>query len=88
MKQSEILDELKGYISREVLDGKDIGLDDSTPLLEWGIINSMEIAKMVSFIQTRFHVGIPDDKILPEHFINLSALSNLVDTLSKGGNDI
>jgi len=88
MKQSEILEELKGYISREVLDGKDIGLDDSTPLLEWGIINSMEMARIVSFIQNRFHVGIPDDKILPEYFINLSAISNLVVALAKGGNDI
>lgn len=88
MKQSKILEELKGYISREVLDGKDIGLDDSTPLLEWGIINSMEMARIVSFIQNRFHVGIPDDKILPEYFINLFAISNLVVALAKGSNDI
>lgn len=88
MKQSEILKELKGYISREVLDGKDIGLDDSTPLLEWGIINSMEMARIVSFIQNRFHVGIPDDKILPEYFINLSAISNLVVELAKRGKDM
>lgn len=83
MKQSEILEELKGYISREILDGKDIGLDDSTPLLEWGIINSMEIGRMVSFIQSRFNVGIPDDKILPEYFINLSAISQLVMELAR-----
>ncbi len=83
MKQSEILEELKGYISREILDGKDIGLDDSTPLLEWGIINSMEIGRIVSFIQSRFHVGIPDDKILPEYFINLSAISKLVVELAR-----
>ncbi len=88
MKQTEILDELKGYISREVLDGKDVGLDESTPLLEWGIIDSMGMANMVSFIQNRFHVEIPDDMILPEHFINLSALSNLVVSLTMGGNDI
>ncbi len=78
MNQSEVLEELKGYIAREVLDGKDIGLDELTPLLEWGIINSMEMARIVSFIQDRFHVGIPDDKILPEYFINLSAISKLV----------
>jgi len=78
MKQYEIVEELKGYISREVLDGKDIGLEESTPLLEWGIINSMEIARIVSFIEDRFHVAIPDDKILPEHFINLSAIAKMV----------
>jgi acyl carrier protein len=83
MEQSEVLEELIGYISREVLDGKDIGLDDSTPLLEWGVINSMEIARIVSFIQARFHVEIPDDKILPEYFLNLSAISKLVVGLAR-----
>jgi len=85
MKQTEILEVLKRYISREILDGRDIGLDGSTPLLEWGIINSMEIARIVSFIQNRFHIGIPDDKIIAEHFINLSVLSHLVVGLGKGG---
>ena len=83
MEQSKILDELKAYISREVLDGKDIGLDESTPLLEWGIINSMEIARIVGFIQNRLHVEIPDSKILPEYFINLEAISRLVIELAK-----
>ena len=83
MEQSKILDELKAYISREVLDGKDIGLDESTPLLEWGIINSMEIARIVGFIQDRLHVEIPDSKILPEYFINLEAISGLVIELAK-----
>ena len=78
MDQSEIQEILKGYISREILDGKDIGLDESTPLLEWGIINSMEIARILTFIEERFHVKISEDKILPEHFINLSAISALV----------
>ena len=82
MQQTEVIEQLKGYISREILDGKDIGLDDSTPLLEWGIINSMEIARIVSFIQSRFDVGIPDDKILPEYFMNLTAISGLVMELS------
>jgi acyl carrier protein len=78
MEYPEVLEELKGYISREILDGKDMGLDETTPLLEWGIINSMEIARLVTFIQERFGYEISDDEITPEHFINLSALSHLV----------
>ena len=83
MNKSEVLQELKNYVSHEILDGKDIGLGDSTPLLEWGIINSMEIARMVSFIEDRFQVGIPEDKISPEYFMSLSAISDLVTELSE-----
>ncbi len=83
MNQSGILESLKGYISREILDGKDIGLDGSTPLIEWGIINSMEIARLVSFIQERFGVEVPSDKITIEHFGNLADMANLVLELEK-----
>jgi acyl carrier protein len=78
MKQVEVLESLKGYISREILDGKDIGLDASTPLLEWGIINSLEIARLVSFLEDRFGVQVPSDKITIEYFKDMSAITNLV----------
>lgn len=83
MNKSKVLQELKDYVSQEILDGQDIGLDNSTPLLEWGIINSMEIARMVSFIEDRFQVVIPEDKINPEYFISLSAISDLVTEISE-----
>lgn len=83
MKQTEVLEALKAYVAKEILDGNDIGLDGSTPLLEWGIINSMEIAKIIKFIQNRFNVEISNDKILPENFINLSVLSSLVVNLDR-----
>jgi acyl carrier protein len=78
MNQSEVLASLKGYVSREILDGKDIGLDGSTPLLEWGIINSMELARFVAYIQERFGVEIPGDKITIEYFKDLDSITALV----------
>lgn len=78
MKQTEILDSLKSYVSNVLLDGEDIGLDASTPLLEWGIINSIEMARLVTFIQDRFGVEVPADKIVIQHFKNLAAITNLV----------
>jgi len=73
-----VIDDLRGYISTEILDGQDIDLDASTPLIEWGIINSMEIARLVAFIQDRFGVEVPSDKITFDQFRSLDALSNLV----------
>jgi acyl carrier protein len=72
------MEALKGYISREILDGKDMGLNGSTPLLEWGIINSMEIARLVSFIQDQYSVKVPNDKIVAEYFVDLASITNLV----------
>jgi acyl carrier protein len=78
VNQSEILDNLHSYISKEILDGKDIGLEAATPLLEWGIINSIEIARLVSYISNQFKVEIPSDKITIEYFKDLNAITNLI----------
>jgi acyl carrier protein len=43
----------------------------------------MEIARLVSFIQDRFGIKVPSGKMLPDHFMNISAISNLVVELSK-----
>lgn len=66
------------YIAVQVLDGKDIGLDTTTPLLEWGVINSLEIVKLISFIRTQFGVSVPSSKVTAEYFQNLGALTSLV----------
>ena len=85
MTETEILDSLKNYVSNELLDGENIGLDASTPLLEWGIINSIEMARLVTFIQNRFGVEVPADKIVIQHFKNLTAITNLVLELASDG---
>ncbi len=84
MDRSDIIKDLKNYISHEILDGKDMGLDGSTPLLEWGIINSMEIARLITFIEDRYTVKVPDDKIVAEYFVDLASITKLVLELGNG----
>jgi acyl carrier protein len=78
MNRDETAQRIKKYIAENILDGKDIGLDEETPLLEWGIINSMEIARIVTFIQNQFSVEIPDEKINPQYFENIEAIVGLI----------
>ena len=85
MVQSEVVESLKEFISLEILDGKDIGLDGETPLLEWGIINSMETTRLVNFIQDRYGIIVPAEKIGYEYFKDLNSLSNLVSEAALGG---
>jgi len=75
---SDVQAALLRYIADQVLDGKDIGLDTTTPLLEWGVINSLEIVKLISFIRTQFGVSVPSNKVTAEYFQNLGTLTSLV----------
>ena len=78
MQRATVVAELQKYIGQNVLEGKDIGLDEMTPLLEWGIINSLEMAKLLHFIRQAFDIEIPLEQLVPEHFANLSSLADFV----------
>jgi acyl carrier protein len=84
MQRSDVVEQLKHYIAETVLDGKDVGLNESTPLLEWGVINSFEIMRLLYFIQQQFHVEIPSEKVIADHFVNLAVLSDLVMEQASG----
>jgi acyl carrier protein len=73
---------LRDFVGREILDGQDIGLDETTPLLEWGIINSFEIARVVAFVAEQFGVRIPQDQIVVQHFDTIGHLTDLVISLA------
>jgi acyl carrier protein len=83
MSQSAISDSIRTYIANEILDGKDIGLDNSTPLLEWGVLNSMEIARLVNFLQNQFRIEVPDDKIVLDNFKDVDSITSLVSNLDR-----
>lgn len=78
MQQDEIIAQLHTYFTQDVLGGRDIGLDVSTPLLEWGVINSLEIVRLLAFLQKKFAVEIPLHKLTAEYFTNLSSIARLV----------
>src|SRR5947207_13759651 len=83
MQRSAMVEQLKNYIVEQVLDGRDIGVDETTPLLEWGIINSLETMRLLSFIEKQFGVEIPMDSLVADHFTNLATLTNLIIELAE-----
>jgi acyl carrier protein len=78
MTSDFVVQELKAFVAREFLQGKTDGLDAQTPLLEWGIIDSIAIVSLIRFIQDRFQVEIPTSEITPDNLKNLSSLSTVV----------
>lgn len=78
MQRADVILHLKKYVVSDVLDGNDIGLDERTPLLSWGIINSLEMMKLLTFIYKQFNVEIPVDSLIPDNFTDLASIANLV----------
>jgi acyl carrier protein len=54
------------------------GVDTNTPLLENGILDSLGILDIVSYIEGEFDITFGDDELVPENFQSLAALSAFV----------
>lgn len=77
--RTDVLTSLKSFILTELVDGRDIStLDDADQLLETGIIDSLGIIKLLSFIEETFSITITADELIPENFSTPRSLSLLV----------
>ncbi len=59
------------------------GVGKDTALLEKGILDSLGILDVVSFLETEFSMVVSDDELVPENFQTLGTLSAFV--LKKTG---
>lgn len=67
---------LQEYFSSQSDKGKD--LDPSASLIEKGLLDSMAIVKLISFLEERFGVELSDDEFDPDHFETIAAIAELV----------
>ncbi|MEM6931841.1 MAG: hypothetical protein AAF602_33220, partial [Myxococcota bacterium] len=40
-----------------------------TPLLEWGVLDSMSMLELLAHIEPDLGIPVPDDQVRPEHFL-------------------
>jgi 2-hydroxymuconate-semialdehyde hydrolase len=76
--QSSIVNELVTLLNDQILSQPVPGLDGHTPLLEMGIVDSLSMISLLAFIQKQFQVYVPDEEVLPDNFVNLQAMAQLV----------
>ncbi|MCE9672546.1 acyl carrier protein [Myxococcus stipitatus] len=78
MNQAQLLEGLTRYIADEILEGEAEDLLPSTPLLELGILNSLETARMVGFIEKQYGICVPAEALRVENLQTLSAIADMV----------
>lgn len=83
MQESSVAEEVKAFIASEFLEGDDRGLEKSSPLLEWGIIDSVGMVSLLAFLEERFGVRISESEITPTNFRDLASISAMVRTFSS-----
>lgn len=63
-----------------ILDDGGAGLGADASLTESGVIDSMGVLELITFIEERFGFAVPDTDTLPE---NLDSISRLIDYVER-----
>lgn len=69
---------VKNFIAAELLYGDDQGLDYETNLIDSGVIDSMSLLRLISFLEEHFQIQVPDEAVIPDNFRSLSAIETFL----------
>lgn len=76
---------IRKYLAEEMLRDRDVSqLDSDYPLLDEGAIDSMDLQRLVAFLEESFDVLVPDECLVPENFESIGAIARLIERLQAG----
>ena len=79
-------DAILDYVKNEYLDEddlEDMELDENTPLISSGIVDSFSMVSLKLFLETKYSIKIPDDQASPKAFDTVTSIINVVNSLKK-----
>ncbi len=70
------------FITSEILQmSSSEGLSPDRMLLDEGILDSLGLQQLVTFLEAEFSIKIDDDYLMPENFASVSAIASIVEEL-------
>ena len=77
---SEIAKTIRSYLAENILfSGDTYPYPDEASFLDEGIVDSMNVLELVSFVEAQFSVKVPDSDIVPDNFDSVSRLAAYVE---------
>jgi acyl carrier protein len=84
--QETVAPKLLGFIRAQFLSGDDSSeLDEETPLLEWGVLNSLNVATLMNYIRDELGITIPPVELNAGNFKNVRMIAALVAEIAAAG---
>ena len=72
------LSDIKNFIRTELIYNDEKDFDENTNLIERGIVDSMSLVRLISFIEEHCEIQVQDEDIVPENFSSLNKISSFV----------
>lgn len=78
MTTTDIQTRLREFILRQFPAAQGASLTDDAALLDQGLIDSLGVLEIVSFIEEQFSVTLTDDDLVSESFSSIAAMAQMV----------
>lgn len=73
-------DQLHDYLVTEIIKDPSLEIDETQPLVREGLLNSIGIMKLITFMSERFGVQFADDDYTLDNFETLASIRRLIET--------
>jgi acyl carrier protein len=70
---------LMDYIKQELMKGRNLPLNAEDDLFSAGIVDSLGVLQLVTFIEERFGFQVPDEDVVYENFYSVKALATYLE---------
>lgn len=73
-------EQIRRYVVENFLfGGSDHDLSDDVSFLETGVIDSLGVMELVTFVEEQFNVNVADDEIVPQNFDSINNLASYIE---------
>jgi len=87
MNGSQVNLEIRKFILDKFPLSRKQQIKDSDPLLESGVLDSLGVLDLVSFVEQEFSVHVADDELVPENFQSINRIAAFVEGKSRTSRD-
>ena len=77
---TQIVESVTEFITQEIIHGsagKD--LDPDLSLLEEGILDSLGLQQLITFLEQKYDITVDDEDLMPENFESVNAIAALIE---------
>ncbi|MCL4708580.1 acyl carrier protein [bacterium] len=73
----DIRTDIKNFLKKQAPKG--VTFSDSDSLLASGVIDSMKMLDLISFVEQQFNIKIDEDEMMPDNFESVDAITRFVE---------
>lgn len=80
-----VRDQMRTYITSELLMKPDYALGDSDELLLSGLVDSLGAMRLIAHLESLYEFKVPPEDVLIEHFESIEAMAQYLHRRGVGG---